>query len=145
MQKSAFLIQSDTTVGVVSQDQNRLSKIKQRDSKKPFLKTISSFKELKEQTRVPDRFKKFIRRKKRATFIYPNKKAIRVVREGHYHQFLKRFGWMYSTSANRSGCEFDFGYIKDRVDIIIYTKEGFAQKKPSKLYLVGLKKMRRIR
>ncbi len=140
-----FLIQTDTTVGLLSKDAKKLSFIKQRDIKKPFLKSVATFFELKNETRIPKKFKKFIRRKKKATFIYPNSKAIRVVQDDNHRRFLKRFGWMYSTSANKTGCEFDFGYIKDRVDIIVFEARDFKQGSASSLFKIGKRKIRRLR
>ena len=140
-----FLIQTDTTVGLLSKDRKRLAFIKQRDAKKPFLKSMATFCELKKETRIPPKFKKLVRRKKRTTFVYPNSKAIRVVHDTRHRRFLKRFGWMYSTSANKTGCKFDFSYIKDRVDIIVYEAKEFTQESSSSLLKLSRKKMRRIR
>lgn len=142
---TVFLVQTDTTVGVLSKSDKKLAKVKNRDEKQPFLMSVASFKELKDEVRVPCKFKKNIRRVKRKTFIYPNRKAFRVVKDNPHHRFLKRFGWMYSTSANQTGCEFDFSWIKDRVDIIVYDAKGFSQKSPSPLYRLSRKKMRRLR
>jgi len=140
-----FLVQTDTTVGLLSKEKKRLSLIKQRDIKQPFLKSIATFCELKKETRVPKRFKKFVRRKKKTTFIYPNLKAIRVVQDAPHQSFLKRFGWMYSTSANKTGCEFDFGYIKDRVDIILFEADEFRADSASSIIKIGKKSIRRLR
>ncbi len=140
-----FLVQTDTTAGLLSKDAKRLSSIKQRDIKQPFLKSMATFCELKKETRVPNRFKKLVRRKKRTTFIYPNSKAIRVVQDARHRRFLKRFGWMYSTSANKTGCKFDFAYIKDRVDIIVFEADKFRQSSASSLIKIGKKKIRRLR
>ena len=140
-----FLVQTDTTVGLLSKEKKRLSLIKQRDIKQPFLKSIATFCKLKKETRVPKRFKKFVRRKKKTTFIYPNLKAIRVVQDAPHQSFLKRFGWMYSTSANKTGCEFDFGYIKDRVDIILFEADEFRADSASSIIKIGKKSIRRLR
>ena len=140
-----FLVQTDTTVGLLSKEKKRLSLIKQRDIKQPFLKSIATFCELKKETRVPKRIKKFVRRKKKTTFIYPNLKAIRVVQDASHQSFLKRFGWMYSTSANKTGCEFDFGYIKDRVDIILFEADEFRADSASSIIKIGKKSIRRLR
>ncbi len=140
-----FLVQTDTTAGLLSKSKKRLAFIKQRDIKQPFLKSMATFCELKKETRIPKRFKKFVRRKKRTTFIYPNSKAIRVVQDARHKRFLKRFGWMYSTSANKTGCKFDFSYIKDRVDIIVFEANEFKQNNASLLIKVGKKKIRRLR
>jgi len=141
----SFLIQTDTTVGLLSKDAKRLSAIKKRDINKPFLISVSSFKELKEFARVPKKYKKFVRRKKRATFIYPNTLAIRVVKDNPHSHFLKRFGWFYSTSANKSGENFDFDYIKDKVDIIVSDSSGFSIRNSSTLFRLSRVKKRRIR
>ena len=141
----SFLIQTDTTVGLLSKDAKRLSAIKKRDINKPFLISVSSFKELKEFARVPKKYKKFVRRKKRATFIYPNTLAIRVVKDNPHSHFLKRFGWFYSTSANKSGENFDFDYIKDKVDIIVSDSSGFSIRNSSTLFRLIRVKKRRIR
>ena len=140
-----FLVQTDTTIGLLSKDAYRLSKIKQRDKKKPFLKSVSSFKTLKDETRVPIKFKKFIRRKRKATFIYPNKKAIRVVQDTSHQKFLQKFGWFYSTSANKSGENFDFNYIEDKVDIIVFNQIGFLDKSSSALFALNKEHIRRKR
>ncbi len=140
-----FLVQTDTTVGLLSKDSSKLSNIKQRDLKKPFLKSVSSFKELKKETRVPQKFKKIIRRKQKTTFVYPNKLAVRVVKSSPHQVFLKRFGWFYSTSANKSGENFDFNYIKDKVDIIVFSPLGFLGKSSSALFVLDKEHIRRQR
>ncbi len=140
-----FLIQTDTTVGLLSKSADRLSQIKRRDKNKPFLKSISSFKELKQMVRVDKKYRKTVRRKKKTTFIYPNKEAFRVVFNYPHRDFLKRYGWFYSTSANKSSNSFDFDYIKDKVDIIVYTPDDFEEKSSSFVYMLGKSKIRRIR
>ncbi len=145
IKNTVFLVQTDTTVGLLSKNAKRLAFIKKRDGKKLFIKSVATFKELKKEVRIPDNFKKTVRRKKRTTFIYPNKKALRVVKKSSHQAFLRRFGWMYSTSANKTGCGFDFSWIKDRVDIIIFDRKKFSQKTPSQLYKLRDKKIKRIR
>ncbi len=140
-----FLAQTDTTVGLLSKDKKRLANIKKRGEEKPFLKNVSTYRELKSISRVPSKYKKIIRRKQKTTFIYPNNQAVRVVKNVGLEDFLKRFGWQYSTSANRSGEKFDFNFIKDKVDIIIYTPNGFKEKRSSSLFAVSNSKIRRIR
>jgi tRNA A37 threonylcarbamoyladenosine synthetase subunit TsaC/SUA5/YrdC len=142
---AVFLVQTDTTVGLLSKNAQKLAKVKKRDEKQPFLESVATFKELKEQARIPKKFKKLVRRKKKTTFVYPNKKALRVVKSSPHQDFLKKFGRMYSTSANKTGYEFDFSWIKDRVDIIVYDAKGFAQKSSSSLYQLNRQKMRRLR
>ncbi len=140
-----FLVQTDTTVGVLSKDSKKLYDIKKRDKDKPFLISLGTFCELKSFTRVPKDFRKNIRRAKKTTFVYPDKKAIRVVDDVNHKEFLSRFGWQYSTSANQSGRKFDFDYIKDKVDIIIHNPKGFSEKNSSTILQIGNKKIRRLR
>ena len=143
--KTVFLLQTDTTVGILSKDNIKLSTIKQRDAKKPFLIVLPTFKKLKKRVRIPQKFKKYIRRSKKTTIIYPNKEAYRVVTTSKHQEFLKRFGWFYSTSANKTMHSFDFNYIKDKVDIIIYNGSSFESNNASKLFIINKIKKRRIR
>ena len=142
---SIYLVQSDTTVGFCSQDKDRLAHIKQRDPKKPILITVNSHESLKNLTRVPKKYKKLVRNSKKITFIYPNKKAIRVVNRGEHKNFLDKFGWMYSTSANKSGNSFDKVFAYDKVDIIVKSPSGFKEDNPSTLIKLTKSKRRRIR
>jgi len=47
-----YLVQTDTTVGFLSQDAKKLALIKKRDPNKPFLISVDSFKRLKEFSKV---------------------------------------------------------------------------------------------
>ncbi|WP_345741178.1 Sua5/YciO/YrdC/YwlC family protein [Nitrosophilus kaiyonis] len=140
-----YLAQTDTTVGFLSQNAKKLSNIKKRDPNKPFLISVDSFKTLKNFSRVPKKFKKEIRRAKKTTFIYPNAKAIRVIKDKHHLDFLKKFEWMYSTSANESGKKFDKNFAIKVCDIIVEDIRGFFEGKPSRLIKVGKKRKIKIR
>jgi len=143
--KQVYLIQTDTTVGLVSQNKEALSLIKQRESNKPFIITTSGCKELKKLTRTPKKQRKAIRKAKKTTFIYPHKNlAVRVVHDGFYHDFLKQFGWAYSTSANKAGEKFDLEFAKSVADRAIETTDGFKESTPSKIIKLG-KKMKKLR
>jgi tRNA A37 threonylcarbamoyladenosine synthetase subunit TsaC/SUA5/YrdC len=140
-----YLVQTDTTVGFLSQDNNALCTIKNRDKNKEFLKSISSFSYLKSQVRVPTKFKNLVRRSKNITFIYANNKAFRIVKEKNHYLFIKNFDWMYSTSANLSSKNFDESWAKNNADLIIENKDGFSEKSSSsliKLYKHKIKKLR---
>lgn len=74
-----YLVQTDTTVGFSSLDDERLNVIKNRDKNQKILKTLDSFERLKEFTRVPKNHRKMVRNSSKTTFIYPNLKSFRVV------------------------------------------------------------------
>ena len=135
--KSIYLIQTDTTVGLVSQNKEALIKAKKRASDKPFIITCAGLSELKKITRVPKKAKKLIRRSTKTTFVYPHKNlAIRVVADGAYKEFLKPFGWMYSTSANESGGCYDENFAKNIADTVIENIK-FYESKPSSIIKLG--------
>jgi len=103
-----YLVQTDTTVGFSSLNDEKLSTIKQRPTSKKILHTVDSFKTLNEHTRVPKKFRKKVRNSKKTTFIYPNTKSFRVVdKNSDFYDFIHKFGILYSTSANKTGENFD--------------------------------------
>jgi len=136
-----WLTQTDTTVGFLSQDATALARVKQRDSNKPFLTALPDLKSLKKRVRVPKFLHKEIRRARKRTYIL-NSIAYRVVQDGKHHDFLKRIGWAYSTSANKSNENYDEKFCFDNADILHLTKDGFSQNKPSSLFKVI--RMRRV-
>ncbi len=143
-QNDVFLIQTDTTVGFLSKNEDSLSKIKGRTKK--TLEVLPDLKTLKDTTRVPSRFKNFVRRSKKTTFIYPNKKAYRVVdKNAEHNRFLKKFGVFYSTSANFTGKSFELDFAYENCDVIVESKEGFSETTPSKIFRLNSSNIRRIR
>ncbi len=130
---AVYLTQTDTTVGFLSQDKSKLSKLKNRDENKEFIISADSFKTLKTFTRIPQKFKKMIRRAKKITIVYPNNLAVRVVKDPVHLNFLKKIKWAYSTSANESSKSFDEAFAKKKADVILYDKFGFFEKNPSKI------------
>jgi tRNA A37 threonylcarbamoyladenosine synthetase subunit TsaC/SUA5/YrdC len=140
-----YLTQTDTTVGFLSQNKEKLNKIKNRPINQPILIEIDSLNTLKKFTRVPNMFKNRVRRRKKTTFIYPNKKSFRVVKDEKHLEFLKKFNWMYSTSANLTGGKFDEKWAKSVADIIVEDKRGLFEGKASKIYKLGKNKMKKIR
>jgi tRNA A37 threonylcarbamoyladenosine synthetase subunit TsaC/SUA5/YrdC len=141
-----YLTQTDTTVGFLSQNDKKLSSVKQRDNQKKILQVVDTFHTLKKYLRVPSKYKKRIRRAKMTTFIYPNKLAFRVVDSNSRHQnFLLKFHSMYSTSANKTQNSFDEHYAKEKSDIIIYTKNDFSETKASSIYKINKSKIKKIR
>ncbi len=101
--KLVYLVQTDTTVGFSSFDDEKLSLLKQRPLSQKILQTVDSFKTLKENTRVPKKFRKKIRQMKKTTFIYPNGNSFRVINKNDsFYDFISKFGKLYSTSANQT-------------------------------------------
>ena len=143
-QNNIYLTQTDTTVGFLSQDFKKLNQIKNRNINKKVLIEVDSLKTLKKFTRVPKKFKKQVRRAKKTTFIYPNGNSFRVVKDEVHLRFLKKFKWMYSTSANLSGEKFDKSWAIKQADIIVEDKKGLFEGEASKIYKIR-KKIKKIR
>lgn len=147
MDKSkVYLVQTDTTVGFSSSDDEKLSVIKQRPTTQKILQTVDSFQTLKEKTRIPNRFKSKIRRAKKSTFIYPNGDSFRVVNQNSgYHGFLKKFSSTFSTSANLTKHAFELEFAQNNADVIVETKEGFSDTSSSSIYKISKSKIKKIR
>jgi len=140
-----ILTQTDTTVGFISQDEQRLKELKSRSSKKPFIKVFRDFKSLKDaHIRVPNRFKNHIRRAKKTTFVVKNQ-AFRVATSPLNSQMLRDFTWHYSTSANESKKDFCRSFCEQKADIIIEDRFGLHQNSSSYLYKINQLKQKRIR
>jgi len=114
-----FLTQTDTTIGFVSQNANKLTHIKQRPPHKHYIKALSSLKILKSFTRVPNIHKNRVRRAKKTTFVMPNGHSYRVVQDKHHLLLLKRLKWSYTTSANLSGKTYNEHFAKATSDVVI--------------------------
>ena len=140
-----YLTQTDTTVGFLSQNKEKLNTIKNRPKNKKILKEVDSLYTLKKFTRVPKEHKKRVRRAKKTTFIYPNGESFRVVRDIRHLEFLRKFKWMYSTSANLHGQKFDEKWARDKADIIVEDKRGLYEGEASRIYKLGKRKIKRIR
>ena len=143
MRSFVYLIQTDTTVGLVSKDEKRLNKIKQSQKNKKLIRTYCCFKEALKDIRAPKKFRKKIRRSPHTTFIYPDLIARRVVFEKSYKDFLARFGWMYSTSANLSQKDIDINWAKEVCDVIV--GDEFIKKNPSAIFKITKKRLIKIR
>ena len=140
-----ILAQTDTTVGFLSQDANKLSEIKERPSHKPFIQSFDSLKTYTEMGgRVPNRHKSRLRRSKSTSYVI-NNIAIRVVSEGQHHQLLSKHGWLYSTSANEKGKTYESGFAEQKADIIIEDQRGLFEGTASNIYKINSKKIRRLR
>ena len=140
-----YLAQTDTTVGFLSDSKEELATAKKRDQKQPFIICVSDFKKLKKLTRIPKKYKNLVRRSKKTTFIYPNGLAIRVINHGDHYQFLKKFDFLFSTSANEHKKDFDLQYAMNNADIIIYPEDGFKLNNPSKIVKLNSHHLQYIR
>ncbi len=143
--RRVYLVQTDTTVGFLSQDKAKLNAIKGRNPAQPCLKSVATCKELQAHARVPNVFKKWVRNAKKTTFLFPNGQAVRVVAKGEHAAFLNAFGWMYSTSANPTGKGFDIAFAKANAEVVVETKGGFFEAPPSRLFQLGRVRARRKR
>ena len=140
-----YLTQTDTTVGLLSQNKEKLNYIKNRPLNQPILREVDSLETLKNFVRVPKMHKKRIRRSKKTTFIFPNGESFRVVKDNRHLEFLKKFKWMYSTSANLHGKKFNEKWAKEIADIIVEDNKGFFEGKASNIYKLSKSKIKKIR
>ena len=141
-----YLIQTDTTVGFSSLNDEKLSTIKQRPTSKKILHTVDYFKTLNENTRVPKNFRKKVRNSKKTTFIYPNTKSFRVVhRNSNFYDFIYKFNILYSTSANKTGEKFDKDFAIIGANIVVEDKKGFFETKASTIIKLSKKTMKIVR
>lgn len=141
-----YLVQTDTTVGFSSGDDERLSSVKRRPNSQKILQTLDSFTTLKKHTRVPKNHRKRVRHSKKTTFIYPNKDSFRVVNKNDkFYSFIRKFKNHYSTSANRTKKSFEKDFAIANSDVVVYSKEGFSENVSSSIYVLGKRKIKRLR
>lgn len=142
---SVFLAQTDTTVGFLSANASHLQRVKSRPFAKPFVKVYSSFEKFKaDANRVPQKYKNFLRRSVKTTFVIKNS-ATRVVQKSPHLLMLEKFPWLYSSSANQSGFSFDKDFCIKKSDIIIEDFRRFTEEKPSTLYKMSLTNIKKLR
>ena len=138
-----FLTQTDTTIGFVSQNAEKLTTIKQRPPHKHYIKAVNRLFTLKTFTRVPSVHKNKVRRAKKTTFIMPNGHSYRVVQDRQHLLLLNRLKWVYTSSANLSGSTYDEDFAKNAADIVI---EPLKSNTPaSSIYKLGNRNIKRIR
>jgi len=144
LEKLVILTQTDTTVGFLSQNKQKLDFIKSRPSHKPYLINFFDFATLKEHLRVPKTKRKMIRRAKKTTFIVKDQ-AFRVAKPQTTSKLLRDLKWCYSTSANESGKNYDEAFALQYADVVIKNKVGLFETTPSKLLKINHKKSLRLR
>jgi len=144
MNSNLYLTQTDTTIGFVSQNTSLIDKAKKRKPNKHYIKVVNSLGILKTFTRVPNKHKNQVRRAKRTTFIMPNSLSFRVVKDTEHNLLLDRLDWLYSSSANLSGAEYNEAYAREHAEVIL----SFPKKKngeASKIYKLSQNNIRSIR
>lgn len=140
-----YLAQSDTTAGILCQDPIKLNFIKGREARKAVLMEVDSLQTLKTQNRVPKKFKNLIRRSKKITFIYSNNRSFRVVKDDKHKLFLQNFSSLYSTSANRTGENFDYQKAYEMCDVLVMDSRNIFEGKASKIFRINNYKRKKIR
>jgi tRNA A37 threonylcarbamoyladenosine synthetase subunit TsaC/SUA5/YrdC len=140
-----YLFQTDTTVGLASQNSHKLSIIKLRDEKKPFLRLFNSLDSyIKSPARVPNHFKNRVRREKKTTFVI-NNFAIRISKPMVHSTIINKLNWFYSTSANKKSSSYNKLFCHSVSDIIIEDAQGLFESIPSKIYKLRAKTIKRLR
>ncbi len=140
-----ILTQTDTTVGFLSQNIEKLYEIKSRPSTKPFIKVYKNFKSfLQDGNRVINSRKKLVRRSKKTTFII-NNFSFRIAPFTLNSQIFRDSSWFYSTSANRSSERFSRDFCESKADIIIEYINSLVEKDSSALIKLNRKKKRKLR
>jgi tRNA A37 threonylcarbamoyladenosine synthetase subunit TsaC/SUA5/YrdC len=139
-----YLTQTDTTIGFTSQDSSKIDQAKKRLPNKHYIRVVNSLETLQSFTRVPTAHKNRVRRAKRTTFIMPNGLSFRVVKGTEHNLLLDRVKWVYSSSANLSGAEYNEVYAKEEAEVIVSSPHRVGGK-ASTIYRLGLKNMRLIR
>lgn len=141
---SIILAQTDTTVGFLSQDASSLARIKGRESGKPFLKVFASLSHLQHHIRIPQKYRHCLRHAHKTTFVIKNK-AFRYVSDTPHARLIQKYGWLYSTSANESGKEYDRDFCIHNSDIIIEDAQGFYPSEPSHIYRLTATRFKKLR
>ena len=143
LKDKVFLTKTDTTIGFVSQNAEKLTAIKQRPPYKHYIKAVNSLNILQTFTRVPTQHKNRVRRSKKITFIMPNAHSYRIIQDRHHLLLLNRLHWAYTTSANSSNEKYDEKFARTSADIVIeplnFTIEA------SKIYKLGKKTIKKVR
>jgi len=143
LKDKVFLTQTDTTIGFVSQNAQKLTAIKQRPPHKHYIKAVNSLQTLQSFTRVPKMHKNRVRRSTKTTFVMPNTYSYRVIQDKHHLLLLNRLAWAYTTSANLSNHDYDENFAKKAADVVVEPLTDRRQ--ASNIYKLGTKKIQRIR
>jgi len=138
-----FLAQTDTTVGFISQNADKITVIKQRPSYKHYITAVNSFHTLKTLVRIPQQHKNRVRRSTKTTFVMQNKESYRVIFDVQHLLLLNRLKWAFTSSANLSNEAYDETFAKNMADVII--EPLFGPKESSHIYKLGTNTLKRMR
>jgi len=138
-----YLTQTDTTIGFVSQNAQKLTAIKNRPPYKHYIKAVDSLRTLNTLTRIPNQHKNRVRRARKSTFILPSGRSYRVIHDPLHLKLISQLRWAYTTSANQSAKPYDEAWARRMADKVIEPLGGEAC--PSKIYRLGTKVIKKIR
>ncbi|WP_457607832.1 Sua5 YciO YrdC YwlC family protein [Nitratifractor sp.] len=141
--ETLFLTATDTTIGFLCQNAERLDRAKGRPSGKPYITALPSLRALRSRTRIPKAHRRRVRRAKRQSFIFPDGRSYRVVRESRHLLLLRRLGWAYSSSANPAGAPYAPHFAYEAADIVV--EPLGTPGAPSEILRLGKKRIRKIR
>ncbi len=144
-QPPIFLAQTDTTAGFLCSSPTLLNRAKLRPSSQAVLKTFASLQCATQELRVPISHRHFVRRASKTSVILPSKKSFRIVKEPLHREFLRYFGGLYSTSANRTKEPFSLEFALQVADVVIVDSRGLYEDKPSAIYRLSRTRKRRAR
>jgi tRNA A37 threonylcarbamoyladenosine synthetase subunit TsaC/SUA5/YrdC len=120
--------------------------LKQRSKFQKMLRVTDSFKTLKDNVRVPQKYKKLIRKSTNTTFVYHNSDSYRVVNKNSLHiNFIKKFNTLYSTSANQTKQLFKIDFAKANCNIEVINKNNYQEYKSSIIIKLTNHKKRKLR
>lgn len=142
-ENQVFLTQTDTTIGFVSKNADKLTDIKQRPPHKYYIKAVNSLQTLITFTRVSHIHKTRVRRSNKTTFVMPNGQSYRVINDKHHLLLLDRLKWAYTTSANLSNEAYNESFAREMADVIIEPLKETHQ--ASHIYRLGKNTLKRIR
>jgi tRNA A37 threonylcarbamoyladenosine synthetase subunit TsaC/SUA5/YrdC len=143
LKKLVFLTKTDTTIGFVSQNAEKLTQIKKRPTHKYYIKAVNSLHTLKTFTRVPTFHKNRVRRSNKTTFIMLNGYSYRVIYDKVHLLLLNRLKWAYTTSANLSNEKYNENFAIENADVIIAPLN--QNNSVSNIYKLGKITFKRIR
>ena len=139
-----ILAQTDTTIGFLCENQAPIDKAKNRH--RHTLREARDFATLRTITRIPRAHRRFVRRSRRTSFIYPNGCGVRVVASESPHQsLLGYYPLLFSSSANRHTKRFDLSYALQMCAMYVLDSRGWSEREPSVILRLGKHKKQKIR
>jgi len=138
-----FLSSTDTTIGFLSRSPAILDRAKKRLPGKKYILALPSLSELKRRTRVPLSQRRRVRRARRLTFVLPDGRSYRIIRDPLHLLLLERTGPIYTTSANLSSEAYDPAYALSVADIVV---EPLRERHPpSRILRFGKRRVKKLR